>query len=329
VTAGNRASCRQNESPDHCIPWQGYEFGFTEAQLDTKVVSVADFNFVEDADRLHVGATSAWDQHTVILKQRPFVSVHAHPWERSAVDYAIAAGSPPGSGGGFHGRFNLSQIGLLPSFPHDVADFNFRSGFSRVQGEDFDRSRGLWTSTATAVGARQPYVYNAPQNRVISYLGPFCPCAVGCPPCAPQYPGPPDAIEAGAWVRYDNIDLGNGSAPRRRLSVRARVKASLIQVAGGAKLFGATVRFQLDDPRVGGAPNITLATVRIPAPNWLDVSRAEADGGYAVVTGSSGDCTLPAGAARGNVFAVFTMNPGSYRVGGFLDWFQFVVGAEV
>ena len=319
---GDAGSCRHDASPDHCIMISIASFGFTEAQLDTKVVSVADFNFVEEAHWLHVGATSAWDHHTVILDERPFVPVHTHPWDRSAVDYGIAAASPPGSGA-FHGSFNLSQIGLLSSFPHDVAALHFRSAFSRIQGEDFDRSRGLWTSTALAVGAPQPYVDNAAQNRIIGYAAPFCPCVEGCPPCAERQPGPPDAIEAGSWVRFDNIGFGGSSAPRR-LSVRARVKASFIQVAGGAKLYGATVRFQLGDPRVG-IPNVTLATVRIPAPNEGNGTRAEEDGGYAVINGSTGDCLLSARTIRGNVFAVFTMTPGSYRVGGFLDWFEFVV----
>ena len=34
-----------------------------------------------------------------------------------------------------------------------------------------------------------------------------------------------------------------------------------------------------------------------------------------------GDCRAPPGLAT--VFAVFTLNPGSYRIGGMIDWFSF------
>ena len=60
---GNNATACHSSPPQdvvgdgHCIPWKGFEFGFTEEQLDTPVVQTSDHNFVDDPERLHIGAT--------------------------------------------------------------------------------------------------------------------------------------------------------------------------------------------------------------------------------------------------------------------------------
>eukprot|EP01051_Picozoa_sp_SAG22_P026641 SAG22_NODE_8511_length_650_cov_0.691470_1_plen_116_part_00 len=111
------------------------------------------------------------------------------------------------------------------------------------------------------------------------------------------------------------------------MTVRARVSPSLIVVAGGAKSFGALVRFQLDNPTVtiAAGQRRTLATLRIPAPNvaanGTGASEVGADEGWMEPVGAPGDCRAPPGLAT--VFAVSTLTPGSYRIGGTIDWFSF------
>jgi hypothetical protein len=365
----NLTACHSSPPADvagdgHCIPWQGYEFGFTEQQLAAPVVLTSDFHWVDDPERLHIGATRLWDKHSTVLQARPFARVadnmytvgrnrsattgwtqtglrQIQPWQRTAADYSVPADSAPGRGG-FRGIFNTSEIGapmalLLPSV---VAGYHYypRCASARLQAEDYDRSRGLWTTTALALGAPPPFVPLSPLNRPNVYLEPVCPCAQGCPPCAMQAPSLPQAIEDGSWARFDNIDFG-GLSGAASVTVRARVSPSLIDVAGGAKSFGALVRFQLGDPTTATTiageskgPGRTLATLRIPAPNAVaaaavsngtttNASSSIADDGWMELVGTPGDCRAPPGLAT--VFAVFTLNPGSYRIGGMIDWFSF------
>ena len=342
----NLTACHSSPPQDvagdgHCIPWQGYEFGFTEQQLATPVVQTSDHHWVDDPERLYVGATRLWDQHSTVLHARPFVRAAAaaaaaaarRPWERTSADYLVSAESPPGRGG-FRGIFNSSEIGASPQalLLSSVADSYPRSASARLQAEDYDRRRGLWTTTALALGAPAPLVPLSALNRPVAYLEPVCPCAQGCPPCAMQAPSLPQAIEDGSWARFDNIyfgDLSSSAGARDAfVTVRARVSPSLIDVAGGAKSFGALVRFQLGNPTTtaGGNGGRTLATLRIPAPNVVvaaanGTTTSTAGDGWMELVGTPGDCRAPPGLAT--VFVVFTLTPGSYRIGGAIDWFSF------
>jgi hypothetical protein len=342
----NQTACHSSPPQDvvgdgHCIPWHWHEFGFTEQQLATPVVRTSDRHWVDDPQRLHIGATRLWDHHSTVLQARPFVcgggaaaaaAAPRHAWDRTAADYTVSTESPPGRGG-FLGIFDTGAIGAPQALSAVVASYP-RSASARLQAEDYDRRRGLWTTTALALGAPAPFVYLSGLNRPVAYLEPFCPCAQGCPPCAMQPSSLPQAIEHGSWARFDNIDFGDLSGAAS-VTVRARVSPTLIDVVGGAKSFGALVRFQLGDPTTVGERGRTLATLRIPAPNAVAATANStaadqrllregggAGDGWVELVGVPGDCrTLPSGLAT--VFAVFTLAPGSYRIGGTMDWFSF------
>ena len=135
LTFGNSGSSCKSRLPGlpalgdgHCIPWSLALFGFTQQQLATPIVRSADFNFVDDASRLHVGATSHWDQHTSILTASPFKPVApARPWHsKTALDYQLVPGSAAAKAGV---GLDVTQIGPRTQ-PRET--YPLRRGFEKV-----------------------------------------------------------------------------------------------------------------------------------------------------------------------------------------------------
>ena len=123
------------------------QIGFTAAQLAWPVVKAADGNFAggfssaPDMDPvawLREANCSSWDRTSRALKTRPFTPVGGapRPWHsRTHLDYAVSNTSTVVTEGGFEGAFDVTKIGLLPSFTlaHAVSDFKRRDAFGILQ----------------------------------------------------------------------------------------------------------------------------------------------------------------------------------------------------
>ncbi len=130
------------------------QIGFSAAQLAWPVVSAADGNFVggfssapkmDPVAWLQMSNCSTWDRNSRPLKARPFDPVGTpQPYHsRTHLDYAIANTSAIVELG-FEGAFDVSKIGLLPSFVHELGEFKRRDAFGIIQSERYDRTKNLW-----------------------------------------------------------------------------------------------------------------------------------------------------------------------------------------
>lgn len=131
------------------------QIGYSEAQLAWPVVLAADGNFaggfssdpkVDPVSWLQMAHCKTWDRNSRELKTRPFDPVGSpRPFHsRTNLDYAISNTSTIVTDGGYKGAFDVTQIGLLPSFTHDLVDFKRRDAFGILQAERYDRTKNLW-----------------------------------------------------------------------------------------------------------------------------------------------------------------------------------------
>ena len=300
----------------HCIPWSVAQFGLTEQQLATPIVRIADYNWVDDPSRLHVGATARWDKHTTVLTSSPFKPVAPARLHRmTALDYQLDPSSAPAKAGL---GMDMNKIG--PQQPHvQLYSYPRRRAFEKVQAEQYERTRGLWTTIATGLGSGA---------NMVTYLPPFRP-GPGRPM---SYHALPIAVASGSWARYDGVDFGGHH--NASVSVVAMARSVGCPVGGAYPaptsgpcelqppgcLLGASVRLQLDGPEpVAGR---TLASFDIVAGRDAAGSTSS---DFTVVSGRAGDALTPQ--APASVFMVFTAlasNCGSGKAGGVVDWFRFV-----
>lgn len=157
-TLGELISTGQGTNMQRQMPKQ---IGFTAAQLAWPVVSAADGNFaggfssdptVNPIEWLQMANCSTWDRNSRELKSRPFAPVGSpRPYHsRTNLDYAISSTSPIVTDGGYKGAFDVTKIGLLPTFVHNLEEFKRRDAFGLIQAERYDRTKNLWCAKAYA-----------------------------------------------------------------------------------------------------------------------------------------------------------------------------------
>jgi hypothetical protein len=314
LTFGDGAACHAKVpgvpalGDGHCIPCSQALFGFSDQELATPVVRIADRNFVDEVSRLHVGATAQWDQHTTVLTTTPFKPLGPRrPWHSTtAFDYQL---DPSSAAAGL--SFDVSKIGLK----HERVSYPLQSAFEKVQAEQYDRTHGLWTTMATGLGSGAEMNENLPLFRP----GPGRPMA---------YHALPRALHAGSWARFDGVDFGeHRSAP---VSVVARARSvgcpfgeafpapsfAPCDLSPPSCLLGARVRFQIDGPEQ--ETGRTLATFDIP-------THPGSSSEFALISGRMGDAVTPRVPVP--VFMVFEALAAtckSSKAGGVVDWFRFV-----
>jgi hypothetical protein len=181
--------------------------------------------------------------------------------------------------GGYRGAFDVTKIGLLASFAHELGDFKRCDAFGILQAERYDRTKNLWTFVGPSSGGGLTAGQGLGSGTHIHFQK------------DPAYPVPP-----GSWARYDGVDFGAGGKP---LSVQASAKGLLS---------GARVLFKLGSPDTSG---LLLATLDISSsatsPPALGAKREPGDSTFRVVHGTAGDNPAPEGAHP--VFMVFETLP--------------------
>eukprot|EP01050_Picozoa_sp_SAG11_P007880 SAG11_NODE_670_length_7823_cov_9.340886_4_plen_1737_part_00 len=314
---GNSGSCTNKSltpglpalGDGHCIPWSTALFGFTRQQLATPIVRLADFNFVDDASRLHVGAAARWDKHTTVLTNNPFKPVGpARPWHsKTSLDYQLNEGSAAANAGV---GVDVTQIGPR-SQPRET--YPLRRGFEKVQAETYERTQGLFTTIATGLGSGANFN---------SYLPPVKPG----PGQAMSYIAAPIALQSGSWARFDGVDFGEHQ--NAAVSVVARARSVSCSDEGGpypaphvgpcelhpaACLLGASVRLQLDGPELKRGRTLAVFNISVDSSD------------FRLVSGRTGDARSPrTPAALFMVFEKLGANCELGKAGGVVDWFRFV-----
>ena len=315
---GNSGSCHDkvpglpNLGDGHCIPWSDALFGFSEQQLATPIVRIADYNYVDDRSRLHVGSTAQWDKHTTVLTSTPFKPVDTAWHSKTALDYQLDPTSAAAKTGLGIDVTRIGQIANRVTYP-------LRHGFEKIQAEQYERTRGLWTTIATGLGSGA---------NMITYLPPFRPG----PGQVMSYHALPIAVDVGSWARYDGVDFGDHQD--MAVSVIAMVRhvgcpvgeafpapsSGPCELHPPTCLLGASVRLQLEGPEQRKKGR-TLASFEILAhPN---------NSGFGLVSGRVGDALPPRTPA--SVFMVFmplAANCSSGKAGGVVDWFCFVATGQ-
>jgi hypothetical protein len=251
------------------------QYGFDAAQLAEPVVSIADRNFVDEPLMLHVGTCDHFDTtSTPTIKSRPF-KAHAAGWHsRTALDYGVATDSPLRQGAnGFEGLTpeDVQLIGLdQTQFPFDLSEYKKKDARDRLQAENYDRTKGLWTMQANGLGT------------TLSHF---------------EKVEPKDLTAPGSWARYDAIDFSHMKTSQVNVQVRAQPMAG-----------GATVLFLLGSPEVPPdwrSSSRLLASVQVPSIDAFDsaVSSSASSSEWPLLNGTAGPAIAPDGTA--SVFMVF------------------------
>ena len=224
---------------------------------------------------------------------RPFHS-------RTHLDYAVAKSSKIVSEGGYQGSFDVTKIGLLPSFTHDLSAFKRRDAYGIMQAERYDRACDLWTFVGPssgggvqAGGGLGSGTVSADRPPAHGQLSTAAYHACGAPLIDvlisqgihfqrdPAYSVPP-----GSWARFDGVDFGAGGKP---LAVQARALGQ----HGGAR-----VLFKLRSPDASG---VILAELNVSA--LPGVGREPGTAQFKLMRGAAGDFPAPQGVHP--VFMVF------------------------
>eukprot|EP00040_Diaphanoeca_grandis_P001923 m.20086 g.20086 ORF g.20086 m.20086 type:complete len:1168 (+) comp12740_c0_seq1:136-3639(+) len=250
------------------------QYGLGPSQLLWPLVSVADNNFVSNLTELRASGCTEWDRSSIELDQRPFTPVNgSRPWHSTTVyDFAIANNSNLVTEHGFLGSFDVTKVGLTPSFSLTGPMQRVSDAFGLIHAERYDRTSNLWTVEATGLGT-SPNHFDGET-------------AYSIPP--------------GSWARYDDIDFGSEGG---LLKVQAFVKS----VSGGAN-----ISFKLTSPDTSGtvlarlvipAASNSIDSNSMNSTIFMDTRTSSATPGYALYNGTVGDVGSPTGIHP--VFMVF------------------------
>jgi hypothetical protein len=254
------------------------QYGFDAAQLVEPVVAMADAQFVDEPRLLHVGTCDHFDTtNTVTVKGRPFKEQGTDWYRRTHLDYGIALDSPLRQGvNGFKGLSpaDLRLIGIdRVRFPFDLTEYKRRDARYRLQAENYDRTKGLWTMQAKGIGTTPTHFESVE---------------------------PKDLTAPGSWARYDNIDFTHMQTFHVNVQMRA------LAMAGGA-----TVLFLLGSPEVPAnwqSSSRLLSSVQVPSVDeGFDSAPPSSSSSFSewpLLNGTAGPAVAPDGTA--SVFMVFT-----------------------